>query len=177
MPISVARTAYTHSRHGDRDTLEQRFEFSGGEASAGAITDVLLTAPLTGAGSVFGNRSGTEREGTERSRSLRGFSPVPGFKFDVDLSFQGEGVFAVRFTQPDRNVPYLQGDVMWTVADRPGGATFDEQVNTEAALEVVSEPLGGSSPSLRRWLFFRVGHKAVMAGAARNIAELVDERH
>ena len=83
----------------------------------------------------------------------------------------------MRFTQPDRVVPYLQGDLLWSINDDVAkGAVLDEQVNTERALQVVSDPLDGDRRSLRRWLFFRIGHKQVMRGATRNIAALLDRR-
>ncbi len=171
----VRRAAYVRSRRQGRDTLEQRFRFEGDGADADAIAEVLLTAPLIGEGSVFGGRPGEEGRRTDRSRSLHGFSPAPGFRFDVDLA-RRKGVFHVRFSQPDRTVPYLQGDLLWTISDGADGAVLDEQINTERALEAVAEPLGGPGRSLRRWLFFRLGHKQVMSGAAGNIALLLDRR-
>ncbi len=171
----VRRTAYVHSHWQGRDTLEQRFRFGGDGVDADAIAEVLLTAPLIGEDSVFGSRPGEEGSRTDRSRSLRGFSPAPGFRFDVDLT-QREGGFLVRFSQADRTVPYLQGDLLWIISDEAEGAVLDEQINTERALEAVAEPLGGPRRSLRRWLFFRLGHKQVMRGAAGNIAALLDRR-
>lgn len=173
MTAGVRRVAFVHSYRRGRGTLEQRYQFEGDGADAEAITDVLLTAPLTGENSVFGARPGQEGSGADRSRNLRGFSPAPGFRFDVDLTTGASG-FVVRFSQPDLNVPYLQGDLLWIIGDNAGGAMLDEQINTERALQDVSEPLGGSRASLRRWLFFRVGHKQVMQRATRNIAALLD---
>ena len=173
MTTVVGRTAFVQSYRSGRGTLEQRFLFEGVDADA--IADVLLTAPLVGEGSVFGTRPGEEGIRTDRSRNLRGFSPAPGFRFDVDLTQRDEG-FVVRFSQPDRKVPYLQGDLLWSIDDQAEGAVLDEQINTERALGVVSEPLGGPGQSVRRWLFFRLGHKQVMLGAARNIAALLDRR-
>lgn len=174
MAIVVRRTAHDRGRRQGRDTLVQRFVFEGDGVRAASITDVLLAAPLTGEGSVFGSRPGSEVDRVDGSRILRGFSPAPGFRFDVELSQRGGDELLVRFTQPDRNVPYLQGDLIWTLRDEPEGAVLEEQINTDRALEVVSDPLGGPRPSLRRWLFFRMGHKQVMARATSNIAALAD---
>ena len=60
--------------------------------------------------------------------------------------------------------------------DRSDGddrAILDEQINTAAAFDAGAGPLTGPRPSLRRWLFFRMGHQQVMAGATRNIASLI----
>ena len=174
MTTSVRRITHELTRHQGRDALEQRFLFAGVEAAT--VADVLLTAPLVGDSSVFGNRPGDEEERTDTSRVLGGFSPAPGFRFDVELSSEDASIFVVRFSQPARRVPYLEGDVLWTVVDDTDGALFNEQINTELALQSVSMPLGGDRPSLRRWLFFRVGHKQVMRGATRNIAAILDDR-
>ncbi len=176
METVVRRIAYVRSRVDGRDTLEQRFQFNGRGADANAITDILLTAPLIGDNSVFGSRPGEETNATDRARTVRGFSPAPGFRFDVDIT-QPDGMFLVRFSQPERNVRYLQGDLLWTVRDDSAGAVLDEQINTQQALEAGAEPLGGPRWSLRRWLFFRMGHKQVMTGASHNIAALVDRRN
>ena len=64
------------------------------------------------------------------------------------------------------------GDLVWTITDGSDGVVFDEQINTDQALEW-GEPLGGPRPSLRRWLFFRAGHKQVMTKAVANLAGLV----
>jgi len=173
MTTVVRRTAHELGRSEGHTTLEQRFRFEGEGANAEAIGQLLLQAPLIGDASVFGGRPGEEGTRTEQSRSLRGFSPAPGFRFDVDLTRRGEGEFFVRFSQPERRAPYLQGDLLWLIADEDDGTVFDEQINTDRALKIVSEPLGGLQPSLRRWLFFRLGHKQVMDGATRNIATLL----
>ncbi len=170
---SVERTTHVLGSRQGLTTLEQRFRFAGDGANAAAIAGVLLTAPLTGGDSVFGDRPGEEGPRTDVSRTLRGFSPAPGFRFDVDLAQPDEGVFLVRFSQPDRNVPYLQGDLVWTVSDEGDSAVLDEQINTERAFRVAGEPLSGPRPSLRRWLFFRAGHKHVMSRATNNIAGLL----
>ena len=172
MAISVQRTHYSHRRSGGHDQLEQRFRFTG--VTAAAVSQLLMTAPLVGEESVFGGRPGVEVEGRAGSRRLSGFSPAPGFRFDVDLTERAGG-FVVHFSQPDRAVPYLQGDLVWDISQDGDGVVFDEQINTAAALEAVDERLHGPRPSLRRWAFFRVGHKQVMRGAVTNMASLLDE--
>ncbi len=174
MSTSVRRVAHELTHHQGREALQQKFLFAGVEAAA--LADVLLTAPLVGDVAVFGNRPGAEQDRTDTSRALRGFSPAPGFRFDVDLASREDGVFVVRFSQPGRTVPYLEGDLLWTMTDEAGGAVFDEQINTDRALQLVSMPLGGTRPSWRRWIFFRVGHKQVMAGATKNMAAILDGR-
>lgn len=170
----VRLASHLHARKHGRDVLEQRFLFEGANASASAISRILLTAPLVGERSVFGDRPGEESGKSDRSRTMRGFSPAPGFSFDVDLTPIDDEAFIVRFSQPRRRVPYLQGEFLWTVTDEQGGAVLDEQINTDRALEAVGEPLDGPRFSFRRWLFFRVGHRQVMANATRNIAALID---
>lgn len=167
--MTVRLVASAGGRHHGRRTLQQRFLFEG--AGAAALAELLLTAPLTGDGSIFGSRPGTE-EAREGGRRLRGFSPAPGFRFDVDLTPRGEHAFVVRFSQPDRRVPYLQGEFTWTFRNVPDGAVLDEQINTATALAEVSEPLGGTRPSVRRRLFFKAGHPRVMGAATRNLASL-----
>ncbi len=168
--MKVRRITSVHGSHEGRSTLEQRFLFA--DAHASSVADALLTAPLVGERSIFGKRPGREvaRDG---GRSLRGFSPAPGFCFDVDLTPRDEGLFVVGFTQPDRATPYLEGEFTWTVQHAAHGALLDEQINTAAALAVVDEPLDGPRPSLRRRLFFLAGHRRVMQGAARNLAALL----
>ncbi len=171
--VTVERTKHTRGRRDGLATLEQRFRFEGPGVGATAIGDVLLEAPLTGGDSIFGERPGEEGPRTATSRNLQAFSPVPGFRFDVHLERRDAGLFTVRFAQPDRKVPYLQGAFTWAIEDGNGGAVFDEQINTVRALEVGGEPVSGPKPSLRRWLFFRMGHERVMAAATTNIAALL----
>lgn len=173
---TVVRTKHLLGRRQGLTTLEQRFRFGGEGANAAAVASVLLTAPLIGGDSVFGERPGEEGPRTDSSRTLGGFSPAPGFRFDVTLAQQEMGVFLVRFSQPDRKVPYLQGEVVWIIADEGDGAAFDEQINTESAFQVANEPLRGPGPSLRRWLFFQVGHKNVMNRATNRIAVLINRQ-
>jgi len=170
---TVVRTHHALGRRRGLTTLEQRFRFMDGGGAA-AIAGILLSAPLVGRDSIFGDRPGDEGARSDTSRTLRKFSPAPRFQFDVDLAQQEEGLFLVRFSQPGRDVPYLQGDFVWWVADENGGAVLDEHINTERALLLVGEPLSGPRPSLRRWLFFRAGHIQVMKNAMSNIALLLD---
>lgn len=185
MDTGVRRTRHDRGRRGDETSLAQTFEFPDG-ITASAISDVLRSAPLVGADSVFGERPGDEhgRDGphdsptrsssTPSSRRLSGFSPAPGFTFDVDLAEREPDVFVVSFSQPDRATPYLAGDAVWIVADGPASARacLDEEINTERAGSFGADPLTGSRPSLRRWLFFRIGHAQVMRDATTRIASL-----
>ncbi len=170
---TVERTHHARGRREGLTTLEQRFLFGGEGADAQTLSAVLLTAPLTGAGSIFGDRPGETNARTEQSWTVQRFSPAPGFSFDVDLTQRSDGEFVVRFSQPERRVPYLEGEFLWTVTDEPGGAVLDEQINTESAHVVVSEPLHGARPSIRRWLFFRAGHQQVMSRMTNNVAALL----
>lgn len=174
--VTVQRTSRELGTRRGLPTLEQRFRFAGPGVTAAAIVGVLRTARLIGDASVFGDRPGVEGPSGDARRTLQRFSPAPGFRFDVELTRQDDGVVLIRFSQPDRPVPYLQGDLVWTVADDAGGAVLDEQINTERALQVAREPLSGPRPSLRRWLFFRVGHTQVMNRATSNIAMLLERQ-
>ena len=167
MSVSVKRLGAEHSYRNGRGTLSQQFRFEG--VSAASLMSGLFRAPLLGAASIFGTRPGREGERTETSWRLHDFSPVAGFIFDVELNQKGEQS-VVRFSQPGRSVPYLQGEALWTITDSGPWAQLDEQINTPAALEVVSEPLGGPRRSLRRRLFFMIGHRQVMSGAMENLA-------
>ena len=171
MAVSVERTSVDHGSRDGLPTLEQRFEFSGSRVDGAALADVLMSAPLLGERSIFGKRPGADSATADGHRHIRGFSPVPGFVFDVGLRPVTDG-FAVRLGQPARSRPFLDGEMLWIVADLPNGAVLDEQINTERALETV-EPLSGAARSVRRWMFFRVGHKQVMQGATKNIAALI----
>lgn len=51
-------------RHDELTTLEQRFLFYGVHADAAAIARVLMSAPLVGDGSGFGDRPGREIAGS-----------------------------------------------------------------------------------------------------------------
>ena len=181
MEPSVQRTRHEVGRRGGDTTLVQTFRFGGGVTSA-AIAGVLRGAPLVGPDSIFGERPGSEEHvdatsgsTSGSSRRLSGFSPVPGFRFDVELSEPEPGVFMASFSQDDRRTPYLAGDAVWFVNDGPDGrgdAVFEEEINTERAAGVGARPLTGPKPSLRRWLFFRLGHAKVMSGATSQMARL-----
>lgn len=161
------------ARHGKRAglfTLEQRFWIEG--ARADRVATILWNEPLIGARSILGDRPGARSREEGGRRIVEGFSPVPGFRFDVILERRERLVYVVRFGQPEREVPYLKGECAWLLSDGEHGALFDEQINTDRAMEHIREPLTGPRPSLRRWLFFRVGHLLVMDQALRNIAAL-----
>lgn len=74
--------------------------------------------------------------------------------------------------------PTSAPDVDLTQLDRSLVLRFSqpEQINTDRALQIVGQPLGGRKTSLRRWLFFRLGHQRVMVGATKAIAALLDDR-
>lgn len=171
----VERTELEHGSRQGLTTLAQRFVFSGDGLSAAGLASLLMHAPLVGERSVFGNRPGREEPAAgSGSRTVRNFSPAPGFRFDVELTRLEETIL-VRFSQPGRSRPYLQGQLAWILEDVPTGVALDEQVNTDRAMTLVDEPLSGARSSLRRWLFFRVGHVRVMRGATRNLAALVTD--
>ena len=171
MPVSATRQGKAiRGRRGDLVTLEQRFHLTG--TTAQRVSEVLLTSPLVGDDSIFGRRPGTERKAGDRERRLEGFSPAPTFRFDVHLRLVEPDVFVVRFSQPERSSPYLAGDAVWKVSDEGSGTLFQELINTEDAMRHADQPLDGDGASLRRWLFFRVGHEQVMSGALEGIARL-----
>ena len=167
----VRRVAVEHGRHLGQPTLVQQFLFTDDGVTAPSIVELFLKAPLTGDNSIFGSRPGEERASAKDSRRVRSFSPAPGFRFDVELNRCEDG-FIVGFAQPGQKNPYLQGQLLWIVEDHPDGVLLNEQINTARALESVDRPVGGAKRSLRRWLFFKVGHKQVMSRAADNLAQL-----
>ncbi len=170
----VQRTRHARGRHAGEATLAQTFVFPRG-VTAAAIGEVLRSASLVGADSIFGDRPGEEVPAEAGTRHLHGFSPVPGFRFDVEVTEREPGVLVASFAQPDRRTPYLQGDAMWLLSDgaaEGAGAVFEEEINTGRARVAKATPLSGPRPSLRRWLFFRVGHAQVMRDAANRIARL-----
>lgn len=150
-----------------RDTLVQRFRFEG--ATAAELAELLWTGPLVGSPAIFAGKGSDGSTDEPGARSIRGFRPAPGFRFDVRMERAGDLAFVVAFTQPDRAVPYLAGGLAWSFADDGADALLDEQINTAAARALGAEPLGGPRPSLRRWLFFRVGHGAVMDAMVANL--------
>ena len=171
MSKSVTRTGHSLGRYDGRPTLEQSFEFE--SATVAGISDILLHAPLVGKDSIFGLRPGHEEPNGGGRRNLRAFSPAPGYRFDVELAEQSPGVFVVSFAQPDCRSPHLEGDLLWTVSGAGDALSLKEEINTESALRGGLQPPGGARLSLRRWAFFRLGHRQVMLGAAKNIAKLV----
>lgn len=96
-----------------------------------------------------------------------------GFRFDVTVEHgRSEREILITFSQPEEP-RYLVGQALWVLRDDPSGAVLEEEINTARALEAGASPLSGPRPSLRRWMFFRVGHKAVMEEIVRNIASLI----
>lgn len=157
--------------------MRQTFRFA--STSARALADLLATAPLVGADSIFGNRSVQSTRTEAGVRHLKGFEPVPVplFRFDIELRqrLAGSGAIVVlEFSQPELDRPYLAGQFVWELEDGPDGtAVLREEINTPAALGIVSRPLHGASPSLRRWLFFTGGHQRVMMEVAANLRSLL----
>lgn len=100
----------------------------------------------------------------------QGIRVAPAFVFGS--AADGAGVFGCR--EPE--VVLSRGDLLWTISTHGETSALHEQINTEQALETVAEPLGGARRSVRRWLFFRIGHRQVMLRATRNIAALLDDR-
>ncbi len=169
--VTVERTGkQAGSTAAGLQTLTQRFLFDG--VSADRLAELLWTCPLVGDRAVFAGKSCRSTQDREDSRQLMGFVPAPGFSFDVAMRRVAPTSFVVRFSQPAEATPYLAGDVLWRFLDEDGGAVFDEQINTAVALEHVDEPLSGAKPSLRRWMFFKVGHAAIMGEMAKNLAAL-----
>jgi len=171
MTIEVQRAASPQTAQRDGlYTLSQSFRFSG--LSSHDVATTILTKALVGEGSLFGNRPGTEVAAPEGERHLRNFSPAPGFRFDVHLRQAEAALLVVRFSQPSLDTPFLSGEFLWTFENERQGSLFSEEINTQPALDHVHHPLSGRRPSMRRWLFFRVGHPQVMNRLALNIARL-----
>lgn len=163
-------------------TLSQTFTFPG--ASHVELADVLATAPLIGDGSIFGRRTASSTRSEGDSRHVHGFQPVPGpvaiLVFDVALRQERSDhrtAVTVEFTQPDRRRPYLAGKFVWLLGATPdgSGAVLQEEINTPTALDIVDTPLHGSTPSLRRWLFFAGGHQRLMKEAMDNVRALLGQ--
>ena len=173
MSIEVNRVGkVVLAKNRDLDTLRQSFRIS--EVPSETVADILMNAPMVGSGSLFGARPGIEAASEDGSRHLQAFSPAPGFQFDLQLKRVEALVFVVRFSQPDRASPYLAGELAWFLNNEGPGCLFNEEINTPEAAKLCKEPLRGTSPSLRRWLFFRVGHPQVMTKLMTNLAELAD---
>lgn len=171
MTIKVQRAAAPRiARHGGLYTLSQSFRFSG--LNSHDIATTILTKLLVGEESLLGNRPGTEVAAPEGERHLRDFSPTPGFRFDVHLRHADASLFVVQFSQPSLDTPYLSGELIWTLEDESQGSLFSEEINTPRTLDHLHHPLSGRRHSIRRWLFFRVGHPQVMNRLAINIARL-----
>lgn len=133
---------------------------------------------MFGADSLFGGARHTRTSDEEGARVVEGFSPVPGFVFDFEVrrAEGDESAFVVRFEQPQRRTPYLAGGFVWWIepVGEDGGedrCRLREEINTPAAL-ALAPALGGPRPSLRRWLFFRVGHGQVMQSLTQGLARL-----
>jgi len=162
-------------------TLTQTFSFP--DASCDEVAAVLADAPLVGDRSIFGNRFARSTTTAGDVRRVLGFRPAPGplLSFDVEMTQRRpeSGVMVlVDFGQPTRTRPYLDGQFVWFLTDTDGGgAVLREEINTDAALEVVERPLHGSRFSLRRLLFFSGGHQQVMKAVAANIRALLDTEH
>ena len=157
--------------------IRQTFRFA--STSSKALADVLATAPLVGADSIFGIRNVESTWTGAGERHLKGFepAPIPLLRFDIHMQHRltGSGAFVVlEFSQPECVRPYLAGQFVWALEDGPDGtALLREEINTLAALEIVSRPLHGSSLSFRRWLFFAGGHQRLMKEVAANVRSLL----
>ncbi len=170
---TVNRIHHERNTFRGHPTLVQRFLFSGDGASATAVAGLLEAAPLVGPASLFGSRPGSEESAATGERRLCGFSPVPGFRFDVAMRRHEGNRFLVRISQDERTSPYLEGDLLWRIDDATEGVVFEEQINTQVALDNDAELLTGAPRSLRRWLFFRLGHERVMWDLTANLAALL----
>lgn len=156
--------------------LAQTFLFPG--ASAERLAQVLASAPLVGERSIFGPRNVSSTSSDDGVRRAVGFEPAPFalMRFDVELrqrDHERGTLVLVEISQPQRRRPYLAGQFTWLLTDSTDAAVLQEEINTPAALEIVSRPLDGSRPSLRRWLFFAVGHRQVMREVATNLRALL----
>lgn len=169
--VTVRRRLTRHGHRDGRPTLEQRFRFEG--ATLERLEAALWSVPMLGPDSVFGKRPGARSHDEDGRRTVHDFSPVPGFRFDVELQHRDAHLCVVRFAQPDRTVPFLAGELVWLLSGDDSGAWLDEEINTPRAQEHGAEPLTGPRPSLRRWLFFRVGHAKVMDLAMGNLGRLL----
>lgn len=156
--------------------LAQTFRFSG--VTERQLARVLATAPLVGVGSVFGVRTAKSTSTSGTVRRAIGFepAPIPLLRFDVEMTQQetSSGTYVLlEFTQPQRRRPYLAGQFVRLLKTESDATVLQEEINTRAALEIVSRPLHGSALSPRRWLFFKGGHQRLMKGVAGNIRALL----
>ena len=160
-------------------TLRQTFRFA--SVSARDLAEVLATAPLVGNDSIFGHRSVASTWTEAGVRHLKGFQPVPVpvplLRFDIRIQQRAAAsavLVVMEFLQPECDRPYLSGQFIWVLEDEPDGtAVWREEINTPAALAVVSHPLHGASPSLRRWMFFAGGHQRLMKEVVANVRSLL----
>ncbi len=157
--------------HKGHTSLEQRFLFPG--QTYERLAKALWTRPLVGPGGLFGTK-GREGQDTPKGRLVRDFSPAPTVRYDIRIRRETESLFTVNFSQPDREVPYLDGDAVWMLYEDPtgDGALLVEHINDRQALEWRAAPLTGKKASLRRWCFFRFGHAQVMDEVTANLARL-----
>lgn len=158
-------------------TLEQTFRFPG--ATKDQLAGLFAAAPLVGDNSIFGNRKVASVSSDGPVRRALGFEPAPIPLLRFDVAFHQEAiddatVVVVEFAQPSKRRPYLGGGFIWRLEDDGDGAILNEEINTPAALAIVSGPLDGASPSFRRWLFFAGGHKRLMHDVADNLEALLD---
>lgn len=176
MPVTVKREGKSiHGKKDGKPSLVQKFTFSSTTGAAVAFT--LLNKPFTGKESLFGPTPGSETPTEAKNeRHMKDFSPVPGFVFDVHFEQKTPSVFIVTFSQPKRKKAFLKGQAVWTITEGENGTVLlDEQVNTDVSVEHGAEPLVGEGGwSLRRSLFFKVGHKQVMTNLTTNIAKLLN---
>ena len=160
-------------------TLSQSFRFPG--ATADELAHVLAEAPLVGEASILGNRVAKSTASEGGVRLVSGFQPAPGplLRFDVEMRqvrTETGAQVVLEFSQPHRRRPYLAGQFVWLLSNAADGraAVLQEEINTPTALAIVDRPLHGHRPSLRRYLFFAVGHKRVMRDVEANIAALLE---
>jgi hypothetical protein len=153
-------------------TLSQRFLFE--RTSVEQLIKTIWARPLVGDGSIFGHMA-REGQDTPKGRLARDFRPAPTFCFDVRIRREGDAMFMVNFSQPGREVPYLEGDALWSLYDSPTGegALLVEHINDATALDKRCLPLTGKKPSLRRWLFFKFGHANAMDNIMKRIAAFI----
>ena len=160
----------------DLRTLSQTFRFS--ETSMGDLARVLAKAPLTGAGSIFGNRKTKSTSTQAEVRKMIGFQPVPVplLQFDVEMRqnrTEERVEVLIEFSQPELTRPYLAGQFVWLLTNTDEGAVLQEEINTPRALSIVEQPLHGHRLSLRRLLFFAGGHQRLMKDVVANLRNLL----
>jgi hypothetical protein len=105
---TVERTNHLVGSRQGLTTLEQRFRFGGDGANAAAVAGVMLTAPLTGGDSVFGDRPGEEGPRADSSRTLRGFSPLLRLSLDRDARRPGPSYLVEVVDRNPGTTPYFK---------------------------------------------------------------------